>query len=45
MNPFYTESVVAQSDNFADAFVREKVVHGYDDIMTLESLWLTPICF
>ena len=44
MNPLYTESVVAQSDPLVDAFVRENVVHGYDNIMTVESLWLMPIC-
>ena len=35
---------MAQSDHYDDAFIHENVVHGYDDIITFERLWLTPIC-
>ena len=31
----YTASVVDQTDHFADVFVRENVVYGYDVVMTL----------
>ena len=31
----YTESVAAQTDHFADAFVRKNVVYGYDIVTKL----------
>ena len=31
----YTESVADQTDHFADVFVREKAVYGYDVVTTL----------
>ena len=31
----YKESVVNQTDHFADAFVRKNVVYGYDVVMRL----------
>ena len=41
------ESVVAVTDHFADAFVRENVARVYrrsGNVMTFESLTLTPFC-
>ena len=43
----HTKSVVDQTDHFANAFVCEKVMYGFeifDDIMTFESLQLAPFC-
>ena len=31
----YTESIADKIDHFPDAFVREKVVYGYDVVTTL----------
>ena len=31
----YAESAVDQTENFADAFVRENVAHDYDVVTTL----------
>ena len=39
----YTESAADQTDHFANVFVRENVVHGYD-VMTFESTQPTPFC-
>ena len=39
-----TASVADQTDHFADVFVRENVAHGYDVLMTFESLQPTPFC-
>ena len=47
MHDVTRESVVAVTDHFADAFVRENVVCVYDvvgDVMAFESLTLTPFC-
>ena len=41
------KSFAALTDHFTDAFVRENVAHIYEvvgDVMTLESLRLTPFC-
>ena len=38
----YTESVADQNDHFADAFVWENIVWGYDIVMTFERLQPTP---
>ena len=32
---FYTESFANQTDHFADAFIRENVVFGYDVVTAL----------
>ena len=40
----YMESVADQTDHFADAFVRENVGYGYNDVMMFESLQPTPFC-
>ena len=32
---YYTESVVDQTDHFADVFVRESVAYGYGVVATL----------
>ena len=39
----YTESVVDQTDHFADAFVHENFAYSYDD-MWFESLQPTSFC-
>ena len=39
----YMESVEDQTDHFADVFVRENIVCGYD-VMTFESTQPTPFC-
>ena len=31
----YAESAADQTDHFADAFVHENIVHGYDVVMML----------
>ena len=41
----YAESLEAQTDHFADAFVRENVAYGYDDVLTFESTQSTPFLF
>ena len=40
----YTESVEAQTDCFAVAFVHEKVARHYEVVMTFESLQQVPFC-
>ena len=41
---FYVESVADQTDHFADAFVHKNIVYSYEEVMTFESLQLTPFC-
>ena len=41
----YTESVVEQTDQFADVFVRENVVYGYDVVSTLKRLKVYSRCY
>ena len=40
----YAESTVDQTYHFAYAFVLENVAQSYDDVMTFQSLQLTPFC-
>ena len=38
------ESIADQTDHFADVFVWEKVVYGYDVVTTFENTQPTPFC-
>ena len=40
----YAENLEAQTDHFADAFVRENVAYGYDVVTMFESTQPTPFC-
>ena len=37
-------SIAVQTDHFIDAFFRENVAYGCDNVMVFESLHPTPFC-